>query len=212
MKRGLFITLEGPEGAGKTTNREFLAEQLRAAGHELVLTREPGGTGLAEKIRGLLLDNHAEPMATDTELLLMFAARAQHLQQLIRPALAAGKIVLCDRFTDATYAYQGGGRGLDQQRIAMLEQFVQGDLRPDLTLLFDLPVEVGMARARERGRLDRFESEHEQFFQAVRSNYLQRAAQFPQRFRLIDASQPLNAVQQQLLPIAEQINGLCRDE
>lgn len=212
MKRGLFITLEGPEGAGKTTNREFLAEQLRAAGHELVLTREPGGTGLAEKIRGLLLDNHAEPMATDTELLLMFAARAQHLQQLIRPALAAGKIVLCDRFTDATYAYQGGGRGLDQQRIATLEQFVQGDLRPDLTLLFDLPVEVGMARARERGRLDRFESEHEQFFQAVRSNYLQRAAQFPQRFRLIDASQPLNAVQQQLLPIAEQINGLCRDE
>src|SRR5690606_15404869 len=159
-----------------------------------------------------LLDNHAEPMATDTELLLMFAARAQHLQQLIRPALAAGKIVLCDRFTDATYAYQGGGRGLDQQRIATLEQFVQGDLRPDLTLLFDLPVEVGMARARERGRLDRFESEHEQFFQAVRSNYLQRAAQFPQRFRLIDASQPLNAVQQQLLPIAEQINGLCRDE
>jgi len=212
MKRGLFITLEGPEGAGKTPNRQFLAEPLRAGGHELVLTREPGGTGLAEKIRGLLLDNHAEPMATDTELLLMFAARAQHLQQLIRPALAAGKIVLCDRFTDATYAYQGGGRGLDQQRIATLEQFVQGDLRPDLTLLFDLPVEVGMARARERGRLDRFESEHEQFFQAVRSNYLQRAAQFPQRFRLIDASQPLNAVQQQLLPIAEQINGLCRDE
>ncbi len=210
MKQGMLITLEGPEGAGKTTNRTFLAQHLEQAGFELVLTREPGGTGLAEKIRELLLQQHDESMATDTELLLMFAARAQHLQQLIKPALAAGKLVLCDRFTDATYAYQGGGRGVDEQRIALLEQFVQRDLRPDLTLLFDLPVEEGMARARQRGRLDRFESEQQQFFQAVRDNYLQRAAKNPQRFRVIDASLPLAQVQQQLLPVVEQIMELQR--
>lgn len=212
MKQGMLITLEGPEGAGKTTNRTFLAQHLEQAGFELVLTREPGGTGLAEKIRELLLQQHDESMATDTELLLMFAARAQHLQQLIKPALAAGKLVLCDRFTDATYAYQGGGRGVDEQRIALLEQFVQRDLRPDLTLLFDLPVEEGMARARQRGRLDRFESEQQQFFQTVRDNYLQRAAKNPQRFRVIDASLPLAQVQQQLLPIVEQIMELQHRE
>ena len=195
---GLFITLEGPEGAGKTTNREFLAERLRTAGHEVLLTREPGGTPLAERIRELLLAPSDEPMATDTELLLMFAARAQHLDQVIRPALAAGKVVLCDRFTDATYAYQGGGRGLSEARIAVLEDFVQGTLRPDLTLVFDLPVEVGLARAAARGRLDRFEQEGRAFFEAVRQTYLRRAAGDPQRYRIIDAGQPLSDVQCQL--------------
>ena len=181
---GLFITLEGPEGAGKTTNREFLAERLRTAGHEVLLTREPGGTPLAERIRELLLAPSDEPMATDTELLLMFAARAQHLDQVIRPALVAGKVVLCDRFTDATYAYQGGGRGVSEARIAVLEDFVQGTLRPDLTLVFDLPVDVGLARAAARGRLDRFEQEGRAFFEAVRQTYLRRAALNPQRYRI----------------------------
>lgn len=195
---GLFITLEGPEGAGKSTNRDYLAERLRAAGCDLLLTREPGGTLLAERIRELLLAPSAEPMAADTELLLVFAARAQHLAQVIRPALAAGKVVLCDRFTDATYAYQGGGRGLAAERIAVLEQFVQGELRPDLTLVFDLPVEVGLARAAARGRLDRFEQEAQDFFEAVRQTYLARARLAPQRYRLLDAAQPLAAVQAQL--------------
>lgn len=207
MHTGLFVTLEGPEGAGKTTNRQFLADHLQQAGYQVVLTREPGGTGLAEKIRELLLARHDEPMAVDTELLLMFAARAQHLQQLIKPALAQGKIVLCDRFTDATYAYQGGGRGIDHQRIAVLESFVQGQLRPDLTVLFDLPVEEGMARARQRGALDRFELERQDFFSAVRDNYLQRAQVEPERFRQVNAGLPLAQVQQQLLPLLQEMGA-----
>lgn len=193
--KGLFVTLEGPEGAGKSTNREYLADRLRARGLDVVLTREPGGTPLAERIRDLLLTPADEPMAVDTELLLVFAARAQHLAQVIRPALARGAVVLCDRFTDATYAYQGGGRGLPLERIAQLETFVQGDLRPDLTLIFDLPVEVGLARAAARGRLDRFEQEGMCFFEAVRSAYLQRAEAAPSRYRVLDAGQPLSAVQ-----------------
>lgn len=207
MSTGFFITLEGPEGAGKTTNRAFIAEHLQQQGHQVVLTREPGGTELAEKIRELLLAEHNEPVAVDTELLLMFAARAQHIQQLIRPALAAGKIVLCDRFTDATYAYQGGGRGIDEQRIAVLENFVQGDLRPDLTLLFDLPVSEGMARAKQRGRLDRFEQEQQAFFEAVRQNYLVRAQAEPARFRVIEAQHALAQVQEQLVPVLAQIQA-----
>lgn len=195
---GLFITLEGPEGAGKSTNREYLAELLKQAGVEVVLTREPGGTPLAERIRELLLAPDTEVMAVDTELLLMFAARAQHLAGVIRPALARGAVVLCDRFTDATYAYQGGGRGLAHERIAILEQFVQGDLRPDLTLVFDLPVEVGLARAAARGKLDRFEQEQRSFFEAVRQTYLARAAQAPERYRVLDAAQPLSQVQADL--------------
>jgi len=195
---GLFITLEGPEGAGKSTNRDYLAERLESAGCEVLLTREPGGTPLAERIRELLLEPSAEPMAADTELLLVFAARAQHLAQVIRPALAAGKAVLCDRFTDATYAYQGGGRGLSLERIALLENFVQGSLRPDLTLVFDLPVEIGLARAAARGRLDRFEQEAQDFFEAVRQTYLARARLAPERYRLLDAALPLHAVQAQL--------------
>lgn len=207
---GLFITLEGPEGAGKTTNRAFLAERLRVAGHEVLLTREPGGTPLAERIRELLLTPSDEAMCSDTELLLMFAARAQHLDQVIRPALAAGKTVLCDRFTDATYAYQGGGRGLSEERIAVLENFVQGALRPDLTLVFDLPVEVGLARAAARGQLDRFEREGRAFFEAVRQAYLRRAARSPERYRVIDASQALPRVQQQLERLLPELLELPR--
>ncbi|WDG54462.1 dTMP kinase [Pseudomonas chlororaphis] len=195
---GLFITLEGPEGAGKSTNREYLAERLRAVGIEVLLTREPGGTPLAERIREVLLTPGDEVMNPDTELLLVFAARAQHLAEVIRPALARGAVVLCDRFTDSTYAYQGGGRGLSVERIATLEQFVQGELRPDLTLVFDLPVEVGLARASARGRLDRFELEGRVFFDAVRQAYLKRAAADPARYLLVDAAQPLSQVQQAL--------------
>ncbi|PZW78177.1 thymidylate kinase [Pseudomonas sp. 2848] len=207
---GLFITLEGPEGAGKSTNREYLAARLREQGVDVVMTREPGGTPLAERIRELLLAPSEERMAVDTELLLMFAARAQHLAEVICPALARGAVVLCDRFTDATYAYQGGGRGLSVERIAILESFVQGELRPDLTLVFDLPVEVGLARAAARGRLDRFEQEGQAFFKAVRQAYLQRAGQQPQRYRLLDAAQPLSAVQQAIDALVPGILERCR--
>lgn len=195
---GLFITLEGPEGAGKSTNRDYLAELLGSGGREVVLTREPGGTPLAERIREILLAPAAEPMAVDTELLLMFAARAQHLAQVVRPALARGALVLCDRFVDATYAYQGGGRGVPVERIATLEAFVLGDLEPDLTLVFDLPVEIGLARAARRDALDRFEQEQRAFFEAVRQTYLDRAQAVPARYRLIDASRSLAEVQAEL--------------
>ncbi|VXC54971.1 thymidylate kinase [Pseudomonas sp. 8Z] len=207
---GLFITLEGPEGAGKSTNRDYLAERLRERGVEVLLSREPGGTPLAERIRELLLTPSDEPMAVDTELLLVFAARAQHLQQVIRPALARGCVVLCDRFTDATYAYQGGGRGLPIERIAQLEQFVQGELRPDLTLIFDLPIEVGLARAAARGRLDRFEQEGRGFFDAVRHAYLQRAAQAPQRYHVLNAAQTLEQVQADLDALLPRLLEACR--
>ncbi|SUF08920.1 Thymidylate kinase [Pseudomonas putida] len=207
---GLFITLEGPEGAGKSTNRDYLAARLREQGLDVVLTREPGGTPLAEKVRELLLAPSDEVMAADTELLLVFAARAQHLAQVIRPALERGVVVLCDRFTDATYAYQGGGRGLSVERIAVLEQFVQGELRPDLTLVFDLPVEVGLARAAARGRLDRFEQEGQAFFEAVRQAYLQRARREPQRYDLLDAAQPLEAVQRAIDALLPGILERCR--
>jgi len=207
---GLFITLEGPEGAGKTTNREYLAARLREQGVDVVLSREPGGTPMAERIRELLLEPGDEAMATDTELLLMFAARAQHLAQVILPALARGAVVICDRFTDATYAYQGGGRGLPMERIATLEAFVQQGLRPDLTLIFDLPVEVGLSRAAARGRLDRFEREGRDFFEAVRQTYLDRAAAQPERYRLLDAGQPLDAVQRALDGLLPGILDRCR--
>ena len=197
-------------GTGKSTNREYLAERLRAEGIDVVLTREPGGTPLAERIRELLLTPSDDAMCVDTELLLVFAARAQHLAEVIRPALARGAVVLCARFTDATYAYQGGGRGLSRERIATLETFVQGALRPDLTLVFDLPIEVGMARASARGRLDRFEQEGRTFFDAVRSTYLDRARAEPGRYRLIDAGQTLDQVQGQLDALLPQLLGMHR--
>ncbi|MCF6258371.1 MAG: dTMP kinase [Gammaproteobacteria bacterium] len=202
MKKGLFITLEGGEGAGKSTQITFVQQRLQdglqAAGKNLQVTREPGGTALGEQIRELLLDHRQTVMDSDTELLLMFAARAQHLAELIRPTLAAGDWVLCDRFTDATYAYQGGGRGIALKRIAALENWVQGELRPDLTLLLDLPVEVGMARAGERGELDRFEREQQVFFERVRQTYRERAVAEPGRYRIIDAAQNIEQVQAQI--------------
>jgi dTMP kinase len=198
MKKGMFITLEGGEGAGKSTQLAYVRQRLEGAGLPLHVTREPGGTPLAERIRDLLLDHRHTAMAADTELLLMFAARAQHLAELIRPALAAGEWVLCDRFTDATYAYQGGGRGIDPARIAVLEDWVQGELRPHLTLLLDLPVATGMARANDRGELDRFEREQQAFFERVRAAYLARAAREPGRYRVLDAAQSMEAVQRQI--------------
>lgn len=196
--RGRFITLEGSEGSGKSTNLNYIHKRLQQSGIEVVLTREPGGTPLSESIRELLLDHRQQAMASDTELLLMFAARAQHLNELIIPALEAGKWVLCDRFTDATYAYQGAGRGISDDRIALLEQWVQGELRPDLTLFLDLPVAQGLARASERAELDRFEREEIDFFERVRQGYLNQARSHPQRYRVVDASPTLPEVQAQL--------------
>lgn len=199
-QRGRFITLEGGEGVGKTTNMEWICAWLADHGVEVVRSREPGGTPRAEAIRELLLDpHHTEPLDNDAELLLVFAARAQHLAQVIRPALERGAWVVCDRFTDATYAYQGGGRGLSVARIGELETFVQGALRPDLTLLFDMPVEAAQQRMIARGASpDRFERERQEFFTRVRDTYLARAAAAPQRIAVIDAACPLDAVQSQL--------------
>jgi dTMP kinase len=197
--RGRFITVEGIEGAGKSTQMGVIGEFLDARNIPVVMTREPGGTHLGEAVRELLLnpDNHG--MATDAELLLVFAARAEHLHKVIRPALESGDWVLSDRFTDATYAYQGGGRGIAQARIGALEEWVQGSLRPDLTLLLDVPVESGMARIEKRGQPDRFERENREFFQRIRDNYLQRAAAEPRRFRRIDAGAPLEQVSREVL-------------
>ena len=196
--RGRFITVEGGEGVGKTTNLAYIRASLEAAGKTVRVTREPGGTPVAEQIRGLLLDPLNKGMSADCELLLVFAARAEHLARTIEPALTAGEWVLCDRFTDATYAYQGGGRGLSQRRIAELETLVQGALQPDLTLLLDVPAHIGLARAGERGSLDRFEQEEAAFFERVRGVYLERANAAPERFRIIDAGASLEQVQVQL--------------
>ncbi|HET8789590.1 MAG TPA: dTMP kinase [Modicisalibacter sp.] len=196
LTRGRFITLEGGEGVGKSTNLGRVCDFLETRGIEVVRTREPGGTPRAEAIRGLLLDPSLdEPLADDAELLLVFAARAQHLELKIRPALARGAWVVCDRFTDATFAYQGGGRGIDAERIAVLETLVQQGLQPDLTLLLDMSVEDAQVRVTTRGmQRDRFERERGEFFAAVRESYLQRAEAAPQRFAVIDASRPLDAV------------------
>jgi len=204
---GLFITVEGSEGAGKTTNLEFIRQRLSAAGKEPLLTREPGGTALGEQVRELLLGHKHDGMADDTELLLMFAARAEHLAKVIRPALDAGRVVLCDRFTDATYAYQGGGRGLPEGRIAALEDWVQGALRPDCVIVLDVPVDVGMARAGQRSAPDRFEREKLDFFERVRAAYLARAAAAPQRYRVVNAGQDLKDVQRDLGRVVDELIG-----
>lgn len=198
LSKGKFITVEGIEGVGKTTNIEFIRKILETSGKQVVVTREPGGTPLGEEVRRLLLDHRNNKMSSDTELLLMFAARAEHIAHVIRPALEKGKYVLCDRFTDATYAYQGGGREISSGRIAMLENWVQGELRPDLTLLLDLPVATGMQRAGNRSQADRFEQEKQDFFERVRNTYLSMAKREPVRIRVIDAAQPLEAVQSQI--------------
>lgn len=198
-----FITFEGSEGAGKTTQLNTVKAFLEGQGQTVVVTREPGGTPLAERIRDLLLDSANETMCDDTELLLMFAARAQHIAEVIQPALARGDWVLSDRFTDASFAYQGGGRGLSAERIAQLAEFVQGDLEPQMTLLFDLPIEVGMERARARGRLDRFERSGSEFFERVRQAYLAQAQANSNRIQVIDAAQDLESV-------TAQVEAMCQ--
>lgn len=192
---GRFITVEGIEGVGKSTNLQFIRGLIEESGKPLVVTREPGGTALGEEIRELLLDHRHDGMSADAELLLMFAARAEHIARVIGPALAAGKWVLCDRFTDATFAYQGGGRGIGFDRVAVLADWVHHGLRPDLTLLFDLPVEIGLQRAGQRNSADRFEREKLEFFERVRAAYLELAGREPQRFTVIAADPPLEQVQ-----------------
>lgn len=197
--RGQFITLEGVDGAGKSTHLNWLVDYLRTTGKTVVQTREPGGTPLGEKLRALLLH---EAMHLETEALLMFAARREHLEQVIRPALALGNWVVCDRFTDASFAYQGGGRGLSTDKLGQLERWVQGDLQPDITLLFDVPVEVAAQRMAGADRtLDRFEQEQADFHERVRAAYLQRATEMPHRVRVIDSRQTLPEIQKQLQQI-----------
>jgi dTMP kinase len=195
---GKFITIEGGEGVGKSTQIQRLRDWLAQRGVDVVLTREPGGTPRAERIRALLLEQSEEPMPPVCELLLMFAARATHVENVIKPALARGAWVICDRFVDATYAYQGGGRGFDRSLIAALERAVLGDLRPDLTLLLDAPIDVSEARARERNRAagtaDRFELEQRAFFERVRAAYLERARAEPERIAVVDAAGSLEEV------------------
>jgi len=198
MTAGRFITVEGIEGAGKSSCMAVLEEAIADSGHTLVTSREPGGTHLGEALRELLLGHRHDGMGDDTELLLMFAARAEHLHAKILPALEAGRWVLCDRFTDATFAYQGYGRGIAAERIRVLEHWVQRDHRPDLTLLLDVPVAVGLDRAGKRSTPDRFERETLAFFERVRAGYLELAQGEPDRFRVIDASRPLAEVQQSI--------------
>lgn len=202
--RGKFITIEGTEGVGKTTNIEFIKQWLTHQSIPFVNTREPGGTPLAEEIRQVLLSNRDEAVCSKAELLMMFAGRAQHIDQLIEPQLASGKWVLCDRFTDATYAYQGAGREMGNDLIASLETMVQGEMRPDLTLILDIPVEQGLERAGQRSEPDRFELEQTDFFNRVRTAYLTMAADQPQRYRVIDASLSLKEVQKQIANVLEQ--------
>jgi len=198
MTKGRFITLEGSEGAGKSTNMDYLQSSLQAQGIDVITTREPGGTPIGEDIRQLLLGHKHTGMSDDTELLLMFAARAEHINKVIVPALEKGQWVLCDRFTDATYAYQGGGRGIAPDRITILENWTQNELRPDLTIYLDVSIETGRQRAGERSSPDRFEKEQNDFFNKVRQAYLDRAEREPDRFRVVDASTTLEQVQTQL--------------
>jgi len=195
LLRGRFITLEGVDGAGKSTHIPYVSELLRRAGHEVVLTREPGGTPLAERLRELLLH---EAMHPETETLLMFAARREHVEQVIQPALVRGAWVLSDRFTDASFAYQHGGRGVDADKIRILESWVQGGLQPDLTLLFDVPVAVSCQRLVGARDPDRFEQESAPFFERIRNAYLQRAADFPARFHIVDGNRSIDEIRQSL--------------
>jgi dTMP kinase len=203
-ERGRFITFEGIDGAGKSTQIDAVAAALRSRGLPIVLTREPGGTALGEALRDLILN---QPMTAETETLLLFAARAEHLARVIRPALAAGQWVLCDRFTDATYAYQAGGRGVAQERIAALERWVHADLQPDLTLLFDVPPDVAAGRLARTRAADRFEAEEIGFFQAVRREYLARAEQEPARFFVVDGTRPPEALRLQLTELMQRWSG-----
>jgi len=198
--QGAFLTIEGTDGAGKTTHLELMANWFDAKGYEVTVTREPGGTGIGERIRDIVLNGNQQRIDDDTELLLIFAARMQHLKEVIIPSVESGHIVLCDRFTDATYAYQGGGRGIDQRRIEQLENWVQKGRQPDLTLVLDVPLETALLRTRYRGAApDRFERQPRSFKQAVRQIYLDRAARFPDRIKVVDASAELAAVQEAII-------------
>jgi len=198
VQRGKFITVEGGEGVGKSTNIDFMAALIEEQGYTVVRSREPGGTPMAERIRGLLLEHGEEALPDTAELLLFFAARSLNIENAIKPALDAGHWVLCDRFTDASRAYQGCGRGLDLDKIETLARWVHADVQPDLTVLLDAPAAVGMERAQKRGAADRLESEHEAFYTRVRDGYLAIAEAEPDRFAVIDASQTLDEVQQQI--------------
>lgn len=204
-ERGLFLTFEGIEGAGKTSNLQHARALIEASGKTVIVSREPGGTEVGEKIREILLDPDLPAMHSDTELLLMFASRAEHYHNKILPALVNGDWVLSDRFTDASFAYQGGGRSIDSTRIAALENWVLGEFRVDKTFLFDLPVALGLSRAKARGAADRIEQEEAAFFERIRNCYLDRAVQEPTRFSVIDASQTLDSVQQQ---VEQAVQGL----
>tara|TARA_B110000285_G_C15139195_1_gene629481 strand:- start:4637 stop:5269 length:633 start_codon:yes stop_codon:yes gene_type:complete len=206
-----FISIEGGEGAGKSTSIEYIKQKLEACGIECLVTREPGGTPMAEDIRQLLLQHRNEVVDPYTELLLMFASRRQHVQNVIRPALASGKWVICDRFTDASFAYQGFGRGLDKEFISSLKRWVHGDLNPNMTILFDLDIAVGMARAGKRSDFDRIETETMSFFERVRHGYLTQAEAEPQRYRIVDASQSITGVEQQLDQFLAPLLAASRD-
>ncbi|MCS5590984.1 MAG: dTMP kinase [Gammaproteobacteria bacterium] len=205
MKQGKFITIDGVEGAGKSTQIDFICSYLQEKGVEVVRTREPGGTELGEKIRELLLGVETGAMCSDTELLLMFSARNEHIQSKIKPALAQGKWVVSDRFTDASFAYQGGGRLLDMARIEVLESWVLGEFRPDLTLLLDLSVDIGMVRIEARSAKDRIEQEERAFFERVRQVFIDRSQQYPKRIKLVDASVSIGEVSQQIHFYLEQL-------
>ena len=198
MSRGYFISLEGGEGAGKSTQNKRIVDWLAVQGRDVVETREPGGTVVSEQIRQVLLDTRNAGLNATAELLMMFAARSQLVSEVIQPALREGKVIVCDRFADASYAYQGGGRELGADTVATVEKIVLGDLQPDLTLLFDIPVELGMTRVAGRGEADRIEVESVRFFERVRNTYLERAKTNPHRFRVIDASQDEESVWQQV--------------
>lgn len=202
MSINKFISFEGMDGAGKSTHLNWFAEQLKARGHEVIVTREPGGTPLGEQLREILLH---QKMSMDTEALLMFAARAEHIAQVIKPALQAGKWVISDRYTDASFAYQGAGRGMDWQKLQQLEQWVHADLQPDLTLFFDVPVEVARQRLSNNVMLDKFEQEQGDFFERVRSGYHRRVKEQPQRYAVIDAAQSLEQVTAQLITLIAKI-------
>lgn len=202
MSRGKFITLEGIDGAGKSTHVAYIRQLIEARGVSVIETREPGGTPLGEALRELLL---TRDMHADTELMLMFAARAEHLRMRILPALERGEWVLCDRFSDASFAYQGGGRGVDRARLSALERWVQDDFQPDLTLLFDIDPELALARREHARAADRFEAEALEFFARVRAAYLDRAREFPQRFRVIDASASMEVIRAELARIVENV-------
>jgi dTMP kinase len=205
MKRGRFISVEGIEGVGKSSNIDVLVQFIEKSGHEVLTTREPGGTPLAEDIRNILMHRGDEPISEITELLLMFAARSLNVSNIIRPALSAGTWVVCDRFTDSSRAYQSGGRGIEMDVVNQLAEWVHGDLWPDLTILLDAPVEIGMARAGNRSKPDRIEREENDFFARVRSCYLRLAADEPERFVVVDTTRPLAVVQEDVAKLAQQL-------